>query len=232
MKQRGFVLLPVIIILLVGVLGYFIYQNTKLQRDGGNSTFTPVMPTTNLSNLSPTTEPVENWKTFTSQNLNVSFQYPSFFRVIETIAQPSPLGYMIFGEIDLKKFPTTSLTNPTRKQILIMTIKKTEADYYLRIKIGDTYTDPNLNQGFITLFDRLPDMIIGGLKSYVYKDYAEKGVYYDSGKIIIVKKGDIYYQITIPFSNFSSDTPSEVPGKDIDYVTIFQEMLSTIKFIQ
>lgn len=37
MRQKGFILLPVIIIILiVGVLGYFIYQNTQLQKINGS----------------------------------------------------------------------------------------------------------------------------------------------------------------------------------------------------
>lgn len=219
MRQKGFAPIIILVLILLGVIGYFIYKNMQPRKQ------TSLPPSTPIA----TSEPIENWETFTSQNLKVSFRYPSFFRIIETVAQPSPLGYMILGEIDLKKFSTT-LTNPTRKQILIMTITKTEADYFLRIKVGETFVDPNLNQGFTTLFYRFPDIVIGGIKAYVYKVYAKEGVYYNPGKIIVIKKGNVYYQITIPFSNFSSDTPSEVPGKDIDYVTIFQQILSSFKF--
>ena len=38
MRQKGFVLLPVIVfVVLVGVLGYFIYQNAQLRNNNGNS---------------------------------------------------------------------------------------------------------------------------------------------------------------------------------------------------
>jgi len=183
-RSKTVVTLAVVILIITAldVLGYWAYNKYTVKEPTAIA----------MPSATATAEPIENWGTFTSQNLNVSFRYPSFFRIIETISQPSPLGYSIFGEIDLKKFPTT-LTNPTRKQISINSITKAEADYFLKIKVGETYTDPNLSQGFISLFDRLPNEIIGGFESYVYKEYAEEGVEFYPGKIFIIKKGDIYY---------------------------------------
>lgn len=57
MRQKGFVLFPVIIVLLLGVLGYFIYQNTQLQKDIANFLSPSTTPTVNPLQPSPITTP-------------------------------------------------------------------------------------------------------------------------------------------------------------------------------
>ena len=54
MKQKGFVLLPVIIIIvLVGIVGYFIFQNTRINKSN-NNIFSPIIApaTTNIPKAS------------------------------------------------------------------------------------------------------------------------------------------------------------------------------------
>lgn len=55
MRQKGFILLSVIIIaLLIGVLGFFVYQNIQLQKGGSNTVSPSVSPT---ATLAPTSKP-------------------------------------------------------------------------------------------------------------------------------------------------------------------------------
>lgn len=81
MRQRGFVLLPVIIIALIGILGYFVYQNTKLQNVGVNSTSPSSVPNTNFPKPSTTSDPTANWKTYEDTINKFSIKYPNGWSV-------------------------------------------------------------------------------------------------------------------------------------------------------
>lgn len=76
MRQKGFVFLPVLIIIaLVGVLGYFVYQNNQLRKNQ-IITITPTnTPATDIASASPSPNPISDWKTY-SNNL-YSLKYPT-----------------------------------------------------------------------------------------------------------------------------------------------------------
>lgn len=77
MRQKGFVLLPVIIIIaLLGVVGYLVYKNTQIQKISGNSTSPSIVPTANLPKPSPTPDLTTNWKNITNRTAGLSVQYP------------------------------------------------------------------------------------------------------------------------------------------------------------
>jgi len=77
-RQKGFVLLPVIIIIaLVVALGFFIYQNTQLQKSGKNATSPSAAPNTNLPKASVTSDPTVNWKTYINSQYRFSLKYPA-----------------------------------------------------------------------------------------------------------------------------------------------------------
>lgn len=64
MKQKGFAPIIIIVLITLGIAGYFGYRQFK--------------PTINkfLSSLSPTSDPTTNWKTYTNEELGFSIQYP------------------------------------------------------------------------------------------------------------------------------------------------------------
>ncbi len=76
MKQKGFVVLPVIIITLVGIIGYLVYQNSQLRKGGVNTLPTVTNIATTLQNPSPTIDPTVNWKTYTNPRYKFTFKYP------------------------------------------------------------------------------------------------------------------------------------------------------------
>lgn len=61
MKQKGFVLIPVIVVVLLAMIGYLIYENSKLKLNNGfsatNPTQNPSYSSTPLSSNSPTSTP-------------------------------------------------------------------------------------------------------------------------------------------------------------------------------
>lgn len=75
MRQKGFVLFPlVIIVVLLGAVGYLVYQNTQLQKSSGNLNSTSVTPSGNLAKSSSTPDPTAEWETF--NNGVYYFKYP------------------------------------------------------------------------------------------------------------------------------------------------------------
>lgn len=98
MRQKGFILLPVIIIvILIGVLGYFIYQNTQLQKNGGNLTAPSVIPTVNSPKSSLTLNSTANWKTYTDPKYNYSFKYPTRYEIEKPMFEALPEGEVSFN---------------------------------------------------------------------------------------------------------------------------------------
>ena len=67
MRQKGFVLLPIIIIVvLLGAVGYVVYSNTPVQKSAKNLASPSTVTTSNLTDLSQTPDPAWNWNTYTS----------------------------------------------------------------------------------------------------------------------------------------------------------------------
>jgi len=78
MKQKGIVLLPIVIIIaLLGTLGYFIFQNLQLREIVESPEPTPTTPNTNMPTPSQTPGPTTNLKTYTDEKFKISFQHPS-----------------------------------------------------------------------------------------------------------------------------------------------------------
>jgi len=84
MRQKGFVLLPIVIItILISALGYFIYHNIQLKKGNGNLISPTTVPTDNLPKLFLTPNPTANWETYSFGN--ISFKYPDSFKYNERL---------------------------------------------------------------------------------------------------------------------------------------------------
>lgn len=77
MRQKGFAPIIILVLILLGVIGYFIYQNTQLQKSNSNVTSPSTVPNANLLQSSPTPDPTVNWKTYTNTKYGYSVKYPS-----------------------------------------------------------------------------------------------------------------------------------------------------------
>lgn len=83
-KQKRFAILQIsIIIVLLGAVGYLLYQNAQLQKNGTNTTsllnLPTKIPTKSLPKASPTSGPTANWKTYQNDSVGFSFKYPETF---------------------------------------------------------------------------------------------------------------------------------------------------------
>jgi hypothetical protein len=88
-KQKGFASLIIIIILtLVGVVGYLAYQNTQLRNVLPTPTQSPIsvatnLPTQTIPTVKPTTDPTASWKEHTDGSTFLKVKYPSSWRVVD-----------------------------------------------------------------------------------------------------------------------------------------------------
>ena len=95
-NSRGFaIILPIILVLLLlGVGGYFVFQNSELREE--------VATTPNI--ILPTTEPTSGWKTFVNGNYSYTVNYPDGWKTIPPIVEGSktePVG--LHGSVLLGK---------------------------------------------------------------------------------------------------------------------------------
>lgn len=122
MRQKGFALLPLIIIIaLIGALGYFAYQNIQLRNNNTNSTTQSVTPTANLSKPSLTPDPTVNWKTYTNTKYGYTFKYPSSYYLMESSSESTS---------DVT--PTSEdirLLDTSKELVLMMTINFSKNDF-------------------------------------------------------------------------------------------------------
>jgi hypothetical protein len=125
MRQKGSVLLPVIIIIaLIGIVGYLIYQNTQLRNGGANPSPTITNTATNLPEPTSSSKPTTNWKKETRQvnyksegmenrNYNLEFNYPSDWS-IQKISSTHENDKLITNCVNY------TLTNPTTNASVVI----------------------------------------------------------------------------------------------------------------
>lgn len=76
MRQKGFILIPVVIVIfLIGVLGYFIYQNFQLKKSN-------IIPTTNSPTPSPGLDPTTDWEKYNFDELKLTFKIPNEYYLV------------------------------------------------------------------------------------------------------------------------------------------------------
>lgn len=82
MKQKGFILFSVIIIIaLIGAVGYLIYQNTQLKKGYIKRAFPTIVPTTYFSEPSPPSNLEYNWKKYKNDEFGFEISYPDKYNM-------------------------------------------------------------------------------------------------------------------------------------------------------
>jgi len=132
-KQKGFVLLPVIIIIvLLSVVGYSIYENTQLQKSGGNTASQSNLPTQNLPKPSTTPDPTVNWKTYTNKDLSIRFKYPENEYTIKNDTE-SEMGERYGSGIPNSFIRSLGYSPPRLVSAIYVESKKSYSDRYGKI---------------------------------------------------------------------------------------------------
>lgn len=88
MRQKGFVLVQIlVVVILLGALGYFIYQNTQLKSLLPNKVIPNPVPTSEAVNTSPkpSKTPNLNGNTYTSESLGIEFDYATYLDADKTV---------------------------------------------------------------------------------------------------------------------------------------------------
>jgi len=80
MRQKGFIFLPVIlVVVLLGVLGYFTYHSFIQDKEGESSP--SVFPSGNSKNPTITIDPKTGWKIYVNDNYHFTFSYPNSSKI-------------------------------------------------------------------------------------------------------------------------------------------------------
>lgn len=115
MKQKGFILLPVlIIVVLLGIIGYVVFQNNQLKNSLQKYIVTGPTPTTNeeVTLPQPTISPNQNGNTYTSKALGIEFNYATYLDVEKSLkTKISEKGNKIYVY-------NSSLQDPTQGQFV------------------------------------------------------------------------------------------------------------------
>ena len=101
MRLKGFALLPVVIIIaLIGIVGYLVYQNTQLKNGGVNTTPAITNTVTNIPKASSSPDPTANWKTYTNTQYYYEFKYPNKVTIDTTQTDVTKAMFMGQKQID------------------------------------------------------------------------------------------------------------------------------------
>ena len=214
MGQKGFVFLPIILIIaILGVAGYFAYQHGQLQTSNENATSPSTPIISNISSSIATTEPVENWKTYTSSKNNYSIKYPSILQAEFGDNKTDP--YATEFSLLLKE-PATS------NSLQLIVYKKGNFDKSLSDLVLDNYNQ-NKDHFQTTKISDLKHSKFSGISDYEYTftgralhtiDWAGAADDESTWKVIFLEKNNKIYSLYIRGDS------------------VFDQVLSTFKFIK
>lgn len=77
MRQKGYIFLPLIIIALIGIVGYLVYRNTLLKKSNTSLTVPSIVPTTNITEPSLSSGSTIGWKRYRSESGRFEVLYPA-----------------------------------------------------------------------------------------------------------------------------------------------------------
>jgi len=201
----------------VGVLGYFIYQNTQLRSGSVNPSSTITNSVTNLPKPSPSFDPTADWKTYTFPKIGVSLKMPDLWFVhpeepfSETMVEGKTTNttvYTTFISYPVDNSSPQVWENGQKASITISTGTKTET----LDKRSESYTE----RGFDPLALELRKEIDGQNAIFLLDN---KTMLY---RVVLIDKGQTSYYISISFPNTKS--AQEVSS-------VFDQILSTFKFL-
>lgn len=213
MRQKGIVVLPVIIIvLLIGVVGYFIYQNTQLRQNNSQNqlpqaSILTTTPTESLMESSPTINPRANWKTYTNTKYGYTFKYPPEF-TLDSYGQVSGEE----GTIELTK----ANNNPQTSILVDASISETSKSLYLDYK---SRADGNTATG--QLIEGGSEVAVSMSEIQLANNIAYQGVLESNTDILInilIERNNLIYGL-----QFITEVKEDK--------ALFDQILSTFKFL-
>lgn len=231
-NQKGFFLIILGIAVLLVIVGAGVYyigtRNTQTQE---LNTRPAISPQNDIA--SPTLTPIitqaqkdetANWKTYTSQQLPITFKYPP---TMEATKLGGPGNRIPSGGYEFKEGGVWVKPLASRYEVYLRittVINSGDSSYewgvtdqLYNVSVGET---PKTGR---TEFIRKQDIILSGINAHVYEN--ERSKYPTStSKLMIMKKGDSYYifEITV---NLNIDLEEKER-----YFKTFDQILSTFKF--
>lgn len=142
------------------------------------------------------------WKTFSTSNYNLEFKYPKKFVARESNSLDNGFGVGIFVSLYEE--------NPSR-WLRIEPVTKTSEKNLLNLKVGESYDATT---------KRLPDIELGGKTAMVFEATQGWEIPGPIKILLVPQTGDQYLKIRATYSN----------DDETDYITTFDQILSTLKF--
>lgn len=232
-RVSGFaqIIIVAIIALTLGAVGLLAYQKFSAKPIPIPSPVTTQSPT---SDLSPETQMLKDktasWKTFSNQEIGVSFQYPpkAEVSVIDKCLTANCIGkgirfFYFSGKIDRKEAFFTHLSEGLVMDISQIDVKSQP----LKDTLSKLHSKPRMSEGPLK---ELKTITLNGAEGYkASADYsfswlADQGTKTSSGtsEEIYVNSKNRNYSISATYT-----------GKDVvDYEKIYNQILSTFKFLE
>ena len=222
-KKIVSILAIVIALFAFGIGGYLLGTNrnqTNIQQSPTSSISTP-QPSSSNNVVSTVNSTIADWKIYTSDELKLLFKYPQNFRVSDfykSNAYPKSIT-LDFNQTE----------GASARWLRIEKIDAKDIQYLLNLQIGKSYKDPTITE-IDVLTTRLPNQKIAGIDSYIFETNQGWEIPGPIKKILIPRDNS-FYSVTITYSNLSNYNLIPLgPDKDVDYVKIFDQVLSTFQF--
>ncbi len=223
MRQKGFVPIIIILIVLIGVGGSF-YLGTRVNKTSftTGTISSPIPSSVPEIESTISVDPVTGQKLYTNISQGFSFEYPNNFYISNLIPPHDPQTFISGDNEDALNRRFMTITSNYLQHLGNNQSQKDFAMELIKLKIGESYTYESALNYFETA-TRLPDQNIGGFKALVFeipKPWEMDGPY----RKIFVPQGSDYLLIDYTNSNFK--------GHSIDYLEGFGQILSTFTFTQ
>ena len=207
-----------IIVLTVSGLYFYLHKqrfNPETQESSQDAQETP----------SPTPDPTSDWKTYSNENLGISFKYPADYSVSQkngsiTLNSPSYLcreKQNPEGFIDPSRSPNFE---PTSEVYVTITSKE-----------GGSYSEIWFDSfGFRFSRDELEEYLINGKTSYYFTQGAEMSFSRTAYLVEVNDNKSLQIEVFLPIYQFECENPNYEFSQDPRYQKVANQILSTFKF--
>ena len=218
-KQSNKLLIPVaasVFVLMAGGLVYLGYQNYQLQQRLDLLS----QQQSNQITVSPTPTAKSEVSTFTGTVLPISFEHSNKLKVYESTSPDQGFGEGIHVVYD---YPD----NPPRFLHIDNTLLPSFGEL-AKLKVGEKYQDKTITEEDI-IATRLSDKTMGGKQATSY-EWNKQWEIPGPVREYFIPFNDKYVQIRLTYSNVTGAN-TDNPMYTFDYVTAFDQILSTFKFL-
>lgn len=204
MKQKGFAPIIILVLIVLGVLGYFVYQNYLAPKGSALGPYTPLKS----SNYNISTNESEKLSTYNNSKFNFLFKYPNNWKFTEKVDESyiPRNGEGFSFDID---------PGGTSLDVAVLDLNRPDARYK---SLDDFAKEDSGGRG-----DMVTNITIDGLQGKSYYQPEDPGSVTPSTTIYLFNKSKNYILV------FRFVDPTM--GHDNTFKKEFDQLLSTFKFL-